>query len=374
MRELESSKGRIRMVAKKLEKSNLEKAPSVISMLGLEAEFIAKMMKTVDLKFDTFLSHVQKSSADLCGRLSDALSHSGLTPWFDMNASKLDTRGIIEGVLNSKVFTVVLTKGYFERKWCLFEYSIALLANKPMVGIYEADSRFEGGELNDFNIPKQFNQFMSHEIIKIDRRRWNSFFSSFEQALKERQKDAWVLNDETEEIKRNSNILTNNSDIKFLISELRSLGWKFGGMLFSSRADGMNAKAYRDKCIGRGAILSVIKRKNGIIFGGFVPYSSGRDAPDAWLFDLADVNAPKVLGRSLGKVQVGLNSKHGPRIYITLSPSGNEIGFGIHGMKGDGGHYIEGVFAGNITCGHKRTEIEEYEVFQILKSDMYATV
>jgi len=271
--ELENSKGRIRMVVEDLEKSNLGEAPSVIKMLELETEFIAKTMETGDLKFDAFLSHVQKSSADLCGRMSDALSHAGLTSWFDMNASKLDTQGIIQGVLNSKVFTVVLTKNYFERRWCLFEYSIALLANKPMVGIYETDKRFDGGDLNEFNIPKQFRQIMNHEIIKIDRRRWNSFFSSFEEAIKARRNITCVFTDQMEGIKRKSNILTKNSHIKFLISKLRISGFKFEGKLFSSKEDGVKAKDFHDKCDDKGTTLTVVKRKNGIIFGGFAPFS-----------------------------------------------------------------------------------------------------
>jgi len=379
--ELENSKGRIRLVVQELEKTNLGEASSVIKMLELQTEFIQKTMKTVDLKFDTFLSHVQKSSADLCGRISDALPHVGLTCWYDMNASKLDMQGIIQGVLNSKVFTVVLTKNYFERQWCLFEYSIAILADKPMVGIYETDRRFEGGDLNEFNIPKQFKQFMNHEIIKIDRRRWRTFFSSFEEAINARRNIPSVFTDGTEGIKRKSNTLTKNSDIMFLMSRLKSSGLKFGGKLFSSMADGENVKVFHDKCDGKGATLTVVKRKNGIICGGFSPLSwesldkiKFLDAPDAWLFELADQNTPKVLDQSLGKVQVVLKATLATRIEIKLSSSGNTTALGLHANVKNNGHCIMGSFAGSNSTGWIGMKIEEYEVFQIVKTDMYGSV
>lgn len=63
------------------------------------------------------------------------MSHSGQTPWYDINVSKLDMQGIVEGVIDSKIFAVVLMKDYLARKWCLLEYSIALLADKPIVAL-----------------------------------------------------------------------------------------------------------------------------------------------------------------------------------------------------------------------------------------------
>lgn len=379
MGQVENPEGRIRMVVKELEKSNLESASSVIKILELETDFIAKTMKTMDLRIDTFLSNVQ-SSGDLCGRLSNALSHAGLTCWYDMNSKKLDTQGIIQGVLNSKVFTVVLTKDYFEREWCLLEYSIALLADKPMVGIYEADKRFDGGDLNELNIPKQFKQLMNHEIIKIDSRRWNPFFSSFEETIKARRSITSVFTYEMEGIKRNSNILTKNSNIKFLISRLKSSGWSFGTKLFSSREDCANVQDFHDKCDDKGATLTVVKRKSGIIFGGFTPIFWGSSAthkyveePTAWLFDLADHKAPKVLDRSIGQVITVLVDRNGPRIHIKLPHSKDEIGFGLNSLK-SGRHYIHGPFAGNNVIGWKRTEIEEYEVFQMDKTVTYRSV
>jgi len=371
-RELESSEGRERMVVKWLEKSGLETAPSVIKMLESATEMVAKRLRSTDLKFHTFISHVQKCSADLCGRLSDAMSHIGLTPWYDMNASKLDMQGIVEGVIDSKIFTVVLTKDYFTRKWCLFEYCIAIVADKPIVALHETDPRFEGGHLNELNIPEQFKQIMNHEIIKIDRRGWKSFLSAFEQAIKARQHSVSVFIDRVEGVKSSSNILIKNSDIKFLNEALQTRGWTFGGRIFSSTADGFTVKNFHDHCDDKGATLTVAKRKNGIIYGGFIPFSwetrEGEtvDAPEAWLFYVKDQSAPKLLDIGCGEVEAFVSGKHGP--YITIDTSSeSRMGFGIHGTT-NYNHFIKGNFAGNLTTDLVIVEIEEYEVFQILKT------
>jgi len=370
-RELESSEGRVRMVVKWLEESDLETAPSLIKMLEIATDLVAKRMMSTDLKFDSFISHVQKCSADLCGRLSDAMSHMGLTPWYDMNASKLDMQGIMEGVLDSKTFTVVLTKDYFARKWCLFEYSIALVADKPIVALIETDPRFEGVHLNELNIPEQFKQIMNHEIIKIDRRHWKSFFSEFEQAIKSRQHSVSVFIDGVDRLKNKSNILIKNSVIKFLKETLESRGWTFGGRIFSSKEDGFTPKNFHDHCDFKGATLTVVKRKNGVIFGAFVPFSweSGDwkcvDAPEAWLFDVKGQCAPRLLDIKIGKPEAWMSSTVGPSIEIKPS-SGPVIGFGIHGSPT---HFISGKFAGKTShTKWVKIEIDEYEVFQVLKT------
>jgi len=377
--ELEVSEGRLRLVVKQLREANLEKAPAVIAMLETQGEFFAKSMELMNLKYDTFLSHVQKCSSDLCGRLSDALTHVGITSWYDMYASKLDAHGMIEGVINSKLFTVVLTKDYFKRPYCLFEYCIAVMAGKTILAIYESDQRFEGGLLENFDIPKMFKEtIMKHEIIKVDRRQWRSFFSLFERAIKARQNYVNVFTDRDERVRLSSNILQNNLDISFLKGKLHSSGWKFGERIFSSTADGFTVESFHDQCDRKGATLTVAKRKSGIIFGGFVPLSwTGEggyvDVPEAWMFAIEEQRAPMLFDLELGKVQVFGKKTVGPYFTIKL-PSEGVISFGIHGMS-DNKHLMKGLFAGNKKAGiNKDVKIDEYEVFQILKDDMRASV
>merc|ERR550534_766288 len=187
---------------------------------------------------------------------------------------------------------------------------------------------------------------MTYEIIKIDRRNWNFFFSSFEQAIKVRQKFVSVLNDEIERIKGSSNILKEKSDVKFLRDALQSSGWKFGKRIFFSIVNGFTVENFHDKCDQKGATLTVVKRDNALVFGAFNPLSwkSPRknqrvEAAEAWLFDLTDKSVPKLLDAEFGQVMVTFRYSLGPYIKIYTS-SGDEIGLGVHGTTAKG-HFIK---------------------------------
>ena len=45
-----------------------------------------------------FLSHVQKHSADLCRSLYFDFKNVGINVWFDMEADRIDARGMIPGI------------------------------------------------------------------------------------------------------------------------------------------------------------------------------------------------------------------------------------------------------------------------------------
>merc|ERR1712060_191270 len=111
----------------------------------------------------------------------------GISSWYDMDAEKLNLQGMVDGVVESKVFTIVLTMDYFAGKWCLIELATALVSDKPIVVMYEADTRFGGGHLNDYNIPEQFKGvILEHEILKIDRRMWGTFFMAYVKEMESR--------------------------------------------------------------------------------------------------------------------------------------------------------------------------------------------
>jgi len=48
------------------------------------------------MKFDIFLSHVQKDSADFCGRMTVSLKNPPFNRkiWYDMEAERLDLKGM----------------------------------------------------------------------------------------------------------------------------------------------------------------------------------------------------------------------------------------------------------------------------------------
>lgn len=162
--------------------------------------------------------------------------------------------------------------------------------------------------MNELNIPEQFKQIMNYEIIKIDRRRWKSFFSAFEQAVKAKQHYVSVCVDGVVGLKSSSNILIKHSDMKFLNETLQSCGRTFGGRILASKADGLTLKNFYDHCDDKGATVSTVKRKNGVIFVSFLPFSwethkrKWVDAPEAWLFDVQGQCRQRLLLIECGEV------------------------------------------------------------------------
>jgi len=88
------------------------------------------------------MSQVQKLSGDLCGRLKDSLSLKGVSSWYDKDAARVDKRGMIDGVVDSKIFILVLTLEYFEHPCNVFEYIVALPGGKSVITVYESDKRY----------------------------------------------------------------------------------------------------------------------------------------------------------------------------------------------------------------------------------------
>ena len=104
-------------------------------ILESETEHIRKTVQCSELKYDCFLSHVQKISGDVSRNIRDSLTKNGMNVWYDKEAERLDNLGMIDGVVNSSVFIIVLTNEYFERPFCLFEYCVAVVAGKSMITV-----------------------------------------------------------------------------------------------------------------------------------------------------------------------------------------------------------------------------------------------
>jgi len=136
--------------------------------------------------FDTFLSHVQQYAGDLCRILQLELRPIGINVWLDMIAERLDSRGMIEGVNLSTYFTLVMTKGYFERPYPVFEVLVANILNKPIMVLREEDERFGGLTHAEFvsALPKPWITLLSHEILTVKRR--GAFWTATIEELKKR--------------------------------------------------------------------------------------------------------------------------------------------------------------------------------------------
>jgi len=374
MEELEDPARRLNKVLSWMKKYKDSGFVKAVQLLESEREYLINKVKLPEFKFDNFMSHVQKLSGDLCGRLKDALALKGMSTWYDKDASRVDKRGMIDGVVDSKLFVVVLTLEYFKRPWCIFEYAVAIVARKTVMTVYENDTRYGGDHLNCYKIPKEFRSLLNHELIKIDRNYWEGFFRKFEGRMRSTLKKA----NRTQSFLSSSNILTKVFQVDFLLRELLVGGWTIGkrlfssvddgctvkSLLFSSVDDGFTMKSFNAKCINMGATLTVVKRDNGRIFGAFVPISwksrkEGRwvEADGTWLFDLKDV--PEVTHAEKGDKCVFQGKTTAPYIQIA-----QRTGFGILcGFKIFRNHLLFGEFAGN--TGTSRLEIAEYEVFQV---------
>ena len=160
---------RLKMMLGWLRASKVSAFVKAAKMLEAESGYILKRIKSPDIKWDNFLSHVQKISADVCRSIKDALGKDRITCWYDRNAARVDIYGMVDGVINSNLFTIVLTKEYFGRQYCVFEYCLAVLAGKPIITIAESDPRYGGGPFGLFELPELVKDILKYEVIEINR-------------------------------------------------------------------------------------------------------------------------------------------------------------------------------------------------------------
>ena len=126
-----------------------------------------------DNVWDVFFSHSQAEAGQQTAILADQLELTayGLNPWFDQwNGKGSEATGVIDvtkagmmqGVQQSAVFVLVLTKGVFTRPYCRLEIITAIKAGKPIITVMEPDPRFSA---INFNTIKQGVPIGFHKII-----------------------------------------------------------------------------------------------------------------------------------------------------------------------------------------------------------------
>ena len=91
-------------------------------------ETIAQLLKSSPetLKLDLqrfFLSHFQpwSEASDICAVIDLQMKIRGYSCWYDQGRIHITQLGMLEGIRTSAVFMLILTKGVFERAWCVFE-------------------------------------------------------------------------------------------------------------------------------------------------------------------------------------------------------------------------------------------------------------
>ena len=99
----------------------------------------------VDEKYSFFISHYQAVSSDMASILDLKLSmESGYPCWFDMTRTNITEEGMVQGVLESAAFLLILVKNVFSRAWVVFEVRTAMILKKKIILVFEQDPRFGG--------------------------------------------------------------------------------------------------------------------------------------------------------------------------------------------------------------------------------------
>jgi len=166
---------RLKMMTQWLVKAQASEMLQAAKIFQKEADYILKRLGSPLTKWDSFLSHVQKDASDVCRNIQESLCKVGVTIWYDKLADRVDNRGMTDGVIDSRLFTLVLTKDYFKRPYCIFEYCLAVVARKPIIVVSESDPQYKGGPLKTFDLEGMFKNIKTHEVIEIHRTYWEAF-------------------------------------------------------------------------------------------------------------------------------------------------------------------------------------------------------
>jgi len=389
---------RLEVMMRWLRKTELRGSHQAVEYLEKTAQYIIKKIQFPEIKWHSFLSHVQRDSGDVCRNIRDTLLPKGMRLWYDRNQDRLDFFGMIDGVVDSSLFTLILTKDYFSRPYCIFEYCVAVLAGKKVITVYEADTRYGGGPIDSFKLPELSHHLMRHELIDINRNYWEAFICKLENRIQNTLTSAQKVilekplsgsNAHTEEIKLlkpisasdcTSSIL-NDKEFLWLSEKLQEEGRKMWRRIFISSNDGNTVKAFREKCDLRGATLTLIETTDGKVFGGFTSRSWDKKkkygvyaAKSAWLFTLREGPFKKInikpeniyravmdgktefIGEVYGPIFGNLNFKHD----LAVSP----------GMEFEGDVcFCEGPasYSSGIMTGENKVHfiIKEWEVFEV---------
>jgi hypothetical protein len=84
-------------------------------------------------KWKVFISHVQREAKAEAGRLYWELGGKDGKVWLDVMMSDCGTEAMMEGVINSDVFLLLLSPQYFTREFCILELRKAQEHKKQIV-------------------------------------------------------------------------------------------------------------------------------------------------------------------------------------------------------------------------------------------------
>ena len=93
-------------------------------------------------KYHAFLSHAQADASGTANALYFSYARLGVPCWIDMRQEKLTLEGMRQGVRDSDVFLLVLSKHVLARWFCQQEALEAIAAKKKVQILLEEDPRF----------------------------------------------------------------------------------------------------------------------------------------------------------------------------------------------------------------------------------------
>lgn len=179
---------RFKMMTQWLRGTKVTELLQAAQLMELSGDYILERVKSPERKWDCFLSHAQKDSADICRSIKDSLETKGISTWLDKCADNTDNNGMVDGIVNSNSFVLVLTKDYFKRRYCVFEYCVAAVACKPLITVTETDQRYGGQPITSFALSGLFKHVQKNEL-EIHRTYWESFISKLHERIEETKPD-----------------------------------------------------------------------------------------------------------------------------------------------------------------------------------------
>eukprot|EP00808_Paulinella_micropora_P016352 g45882.t1 len=171
--------GPIKRIHEHLDLSFQDNAHQVLEAEKLFASELAReslnkcMREPAPAKWKCFLSHVQKEAADACRALGRYLKDKNFSVWYDKEAGRLDSTGMVEGIAGSAAFVIYGTQSYFNRPWCLFELMVARKLGKTIITVRETDERH--GQLSFAALSHYDPALGDHQIIDVSRDYYDAF-------------------------------------------------------------------------------------------------------------------------------------------------------------------------------------------------------
>jgi len=172
---LESAGERFKIMIDWLQKTKENELLEVARMMEFESEYILERVKACETKWDCFLSNVEKKSEDVSMKIADTLKKKHISIWREKESGGLDKHAIVEGIVDSEVFVIILTADYFTKPDCIFEYCVAVVAGRPVITVAECDSSGGGRPIVSLKFNEFFKHILNQEAIEFRRNDWKAF-------------------------------------------------------------------------------------------------------------------------------------------------------------------------------------------------------